>query len=434
MTSPLTVNFIGSGSFDTDGNIESYNWDFGDGSASSSISDPVHTYYASGSYTATLTVIDNDGQSGSATVVINVDNKAPVAKASADLTSGTVGLTVNFDSAGSYDPDEPYGTITSYFWEFGDGNSSTSANPSHTYDTTGHAYDTAGIFNATLTVTDDLGRTDSDTVSIIISQPFIDRYAIIELNVTDVTGSYMDTFSDDGITESIGEHDSGAGFSYLAHYWMIPVKSGSAITLFINAWKTDSGDGDNFVFAYSVDGGVTYTDVITISNTTDNGVVSASLPPYIQGDVIIRVQDTDRNSGNSVLDTIFVDKLYIRTENPSDDPLTLDIKANGSDAFLTIPQGNNLDITIDIDPGSHKDENSDWWYSMSYYDQGTDSWIPIETSDLQEPLSTLSQTSVTNTSDLPIGVFKFSFGIDLNPDGIHDSGQAYIDTVIVTVQ
>ncbi len=431
---PLTVNFIGSASYDTDGNIESYTWDFGDGSASSSISSPSHTYYAPGNYTATLTVIDNDGQVGSAAVGITVENKAPVAIASADRTSGPAGLTVNFDSAASYDPDSPYGTITNYFWDFGDGSTSTAASPSHTYDNTGHLYDTDGIFNATLTVTDDLGKIDTDTISIIISPQFVDQYAVGELNVTDVTGSYTDLAVDDGVTESIIERASDGGFSYLEHYWMIPVKSGSTITLFINAWQSASEDGDNFIFSCSVDGGVTYTDLITISNTTDNGLVSASLPPYIQGDIIIRVQDTDRNIGSLALDTLFVDKLYISTGNPSGDSLTIDIKANGYNDSLIVSQGDNVNVTIDIDPGSHDGENSDWWYSISSYDQGIGSWIPVSSVDLQEQLSTLSQITITNTSNLPMGMFKFSFGIDLNPDGVHDTGRAYIDTVVVTVQ
>jgi len=44
-------------------------------------------------------------------------------------------------------------------------------------------------------------------------------------------------------------------------------------------------------------------------------VVSVSLPPDTQGSVLIRVLDTDRSSGNKFLDTVFVDELYISTEN-----------------------------------------------------------------------------------------------------------------------
>ncbi|MBS1713897.1 MAG: PKD domain-containing protein [Armatimonadetes bacterium] len=58
------------------------------------------------------------------------DNVAPVAVATATPSSGTVPLPVSFSAAGSLDPD---GTIVSYFWDFGDGSTSTLPDPSHTY-------------------------------------------------------------------------------------------------------------------------------------------------------------------------------------------------------------------------------------------------------------------------------------------------------------
>ena len=67
-------------------------------------------------------------------------------------------MTINFDSTESYDPDNPYGSIIGYSWDFGDGGSSTNANPSHSYST--GWYD----LTRTLTVTDDLGDTGTDTV------------------------------------------------------------------------------------------------------------------------------------------------------------------------------------------------------------------------------------------------------------------------------
>ncbi len=83
-------------------------------------------------------------------------NQPPVAVASATPASGTVPLTVQFSSAGSNDPD---GTITSWYWDFGDGNSATMANPSHMYTN-------AGTYDATLTVTDDGNLSASASVTV----------------------------------------------------------------------------------------------------------------------------------------------------------------------------------------------------------------------------------------------------------------------------
>lgn len=76
---PLEVTFDASGSSDPDGNINTYDWDFGDGSTDSGETVP-HTYSSSGSYTAQLTVEDNDGVTDSMTMNISVSapsNESP---------------------------------------------------------------------------------------------------------------------------------------------------------------------------------------------------------------------------------------------------------------------------------------------------------------------------------------------------------------------
>ena len=85
-------------------------------------------------------------------------NTPPIANASADPDSGYVPFTVNFSSAGSFDPDNQ---VLTYVWDFGDGNTDAGPNPSHTYVTNGN-------FTATLTVTDSAGDTGSDTVDVTV--------------------------------------------------------------------------------------------------------------------------------------------------------------------------------------------------------------------------------------------------------------------------
>ncbi|MER5338205.1 PQQ-dependent sugar dehydrogenase [Micromonospora sp. NPDC002717] len=83
-------------------------------------------------------------------------NRAPTAVASADRTSGTAPLTVNFSSAGSSDPE---GGALTYSWNFGDGTTSTTANPSKTYTAN-------GTYQVTLTVRDPQDATGTANVQI----------------------------------------------------------------------------------------------------------------------------------------------------------------------------------------------------------------------------------------------------------------------------
>ena len=155
---PLPVAFSSAGSTDSDGTIVGYDWNFGDGTAHDTSASPSHTYALPGTYTATLTVTDDDGATNQVPVTVHrVLNIFPSASAQATPASGKGPLNVAFTSSGSVDTD---GTIASYSWDFGDGSAlSTSANTSHSYP--------PGNYTATLTVTDDSGDSDSKTLSIV---------------------------------------------------------------------------------------------------------------------------------------------------------------------------------------------------------------------------------------------------------------------------
>ncbi|MFJ2257037.1 PQQ-dependent sugar dehydrogenase [Streptomyces sp. NPDC087844] len=84
---PLAVTFSSAGSTDPDGDTLDYAWNFGDGSTSTA-ANPSHTYATNGQYTATLTVTDSTGKSGSASVQITVGNTAPTVKLDLPLDGG----------------------------------------------------------------------------------------------------------------------------------------------------------------------------------------------------------------------------------------------------------------------------------------------------------------------------------------------------------
>lgn len=124
-------------------------------------------------------------------------NADPVAEANGPY-SGDTGQTINFSSAGSSDSD---GSIVSYSWDFGDGNSSTAANPSHSYST-------AGNYTISLTVTDDQGATGTSTTSADITDPVLD-YVIFSEIFYDTPG----TDSDEEWIELYNPHSSAIDVS-----------------------------------------------------------------------------------------------------------------------------------------------------------------------------------------------------------------------------
>ena len=160
---PLVVGFNASGSSDSDGNIVDYTWNFGDGSNGNGRT-VSHTYTDAGTYTAMLTVRDNDGETSSATKVIQVKPATvvpPKANFIVDTISGEAPVTVNCDASSSVDSD---GKIVSYSWDFGDGAKGNGVKVSHTCDE-------AGTFTVTLTVTDDDGMSDSSSRTIVVTEP-----------------------------------------------------------------------------------------------------------------------------------------------------------------------------------------------------------------------------------------------------------------------
>ncbi|NUO82968.1 PKD domain-containing protein, partial [candidate division KSB1 bacterium] len=108
--------------------------------------------------TYVLTITDSKGCTDTDTVIVYVNsvNAPPTAIASASPTSGGAPLLVQFTGSGSTDTD---GTIVSFAWDFGDGNTSTQADPQYTYNALGNRI-------ARLIVTDNGGAKDTATVAI----------------------------------------------------------------------------------------------------------------------------------------------------------------------------------------------------------------------------------------------------------------------------
>ncbi|MEW5760629.1 MAG: PKD domain-containing protein, partial [Candidatus Thermoplasmatota archaeon] len=159
------IKFSSSGSYDPDGKIISYVWNFGiDEYTTSKGEDIEYIYTYSGNYNVTLKVIDDDYDSSIAKTEIEIKDKEnipPIADAGNDL-KGIVGEEVYFNGKG-YDPD---GKIIEYSWDFdGDG----------IYDFKSdigdakYIYEIAGEYTAILKVLDDRGATGIDSCKVSIT-------------------------------------------------------------------------------------------------------------------------------------------------------------------------------------------------------------------------------------------------------------------------
>jgi len=289
---PLTVQFTDASS----GIVSSWQWDFdNDGTADSTDQSPSYTYESAGTYTVTLTVT-NDGGSDSEVKAdcITVLPPAPVAEFSANVTSGTVPLTVQFT-------DESTGTVSSYAWDFDNDGvvDSTDQSPSYTYAS-------AGNYTVTLTVSnaggsDDEVKTDYISVTEAPQKPIADFSA----NVTDGSAPLVVSFTD----QSTGVPDQ---------------------------WEWSFGDGtssteQNPVHIYSEAG--EYTVSLTVKNDLGRDKVrksnyiivssSASLPVadfttnVTDGSAPLDVSFTDQSTGSPTSwEWDFGDKTYSTEQNP----------------------------------------------------------------------------------------------------------------------
>ena len=158
---PLEVSFDASGS---SGAVR-YTWDFGD-SAKGEGMRVSHTYSAVGTYTAALTVTDEEGRTARATVGVVVEaasesNRAPKAAFTPTPQMGAAPLEVAFDASGSSDPDDD---ALSYTWSFGDGDVDKGV-------TVRHVYASAGSYVVTLKVEDGKGGSDSVQKTVQVNAP-----------------------------------------------------------------------------------------------------------------------------------------------------------------------------------------------------------------------------------------------------------------------
>jgi PKD repeat protein len=268
---PCLVNFTNKSK-----NATSYQWDFGDG-FSSIAANPSHTYQSSGSFTISLNATGPSGTVSSSKDVYIYEKSTQLPSPNFAITGngGTAPCVVSFVNTST--------NATSYSWNFGDGGSSFSTNPSHTYSI-------GGDFTVTLTATNSAGsKSVSETVSIVdkqMTQVKIMKVTLVGMPFTNSSGVSWDPFDGPDVyfnltdkfsnilSDGSGAKKSDITSSSLPTAWTY--SNGYLISdlnegIFVDLWDYDTLDSDDYItyIGFLMSDYTTYPSSVT---KTQNGI------------------------------------------------------------------------------------------------------------------------------------------------------------------
>jgi hypothetical protein len=126
-----------------------------------------------------------------------------------------------------------------------------------------------------------------------------------------VAGDLSSLWVDDDIYLQIREESwAGGKRTRLEHHWTFQLSGSGAVTFFVQAHHTGT---ENFQFSYSTNGGSTWVNMVTITKTVDNDTYQTyAMPNNLTGTVLVRVVDLDRSNNEPIIDSIYVDDMFIR--------------------------------------------------------------------------------------------------------------------------
>ncbi len=198
-----TIQFTGTAT-DPDGDtIVAWHWDFGDGTTAD-VQNPTHRYPNGGTFDVTLTVTDDKGLTGSVTKTITVEgppNEPPVVDFTWTPSAPDTGEEVTFTPTVT-DPDTPF----TYAWDFGDGTTSQTESPKHSFAE-------KKAYTITLTVTDSRGGSTTVTKTLSVgNEPPVASFTVAKTTAT--VGEiiqFTDTSTDSDGTVTAWEWNFGDG-------------------------------------------------------------------------------------------------------------------------------------------------------------------------------------------------------------------------------
>ncbi len=247
-----SISFDGSNSYDPDGEIVSYHWEFGDGAtAEGKIVE--HQYSQPGEYIAKLIVTDNNGLTGIDTTLAAITGEFElIADAGPDQES-IIDKEICFDASGS----KSNNPIVQYYWEFGGGEEQDSDEDDDedeknefgekaTGEKICHIYNNEGTYVITLTIIDSLGNSAKDTATVIISK---------ELLSPPIADAGEDKITVQGTTVVLDGSKSSDKDGYIVSY----------------KWKLPDGSTTGKMVDYTFANVGTYT--ITLTVTDNSGLI-----------------------------------------------------------------------------------------------------------------------------------------------------------------
>lgn len=282
LTLPVNSTTLdGSGSYDPDGTISSYQWNIVSGpnsptASGASTAKMSLTGLIAGKYIYRLTVTDNNGASSSALINIIVTaaaNIPPVANAGSNQSITAPASTVILNGSASYDPD---GTIKTYNWVTISGPGSITINNSNTATPSVIGLQT-GIYTFQLTVTDNSGASTSDQMFVTVLPQVVlpNQSPVANAGTNQTITSPVSSVSLNG-TSSFDPDGTITAYSWSQ------VSGPSSAT--ISAANTSSPTVSQlivgqYVFQLTVtdNNGATNTDQVTV--TVNPGVEKVDLPP-----------------------------------------------------------------------------------------------------------------------------------------------------------
>ncbi|UCG68775.1 MAG: PKD domain-containing protein, partial [Thermoplasmata archaeon] len=375
-----TIFFNGTGSSDPNDVDLEYFWYFGDGDDSGWMTQPTTFHHYSSSafpfnYFVTLTVRDDEGQEDSTTITIIIENYPPVAVASSNVTSSLTYQDITFDGSGSYDDD---GTVSSYEWDFDDGDTSSD-------QITEHQFAEDGEYNVTLTVLDEDGANHTDWIIITITNRNPDI-----LNVT--------------TTPEFPKINEPVDFKVIAS------DDGQIVK-----YEWNFGDGTGYQNFTLEEGNTTYTYdsideyIATLRITDDDGAISTT-------DITIRVVNTPP-------------EVVIDSPKEDDPPVAgiVTIRGTASDTDGSVDR-----VEVRIDSGNWllaEDDSSDNSWSEWSYEWNTEDGVPngehtiyVRAND-GESYTEPPASVLVNVSNIPSSI---SLTSNLNPTSVEAGGTVQV--------